>query len=124
MAGRKPDALRQSLAGGPTCEARRYALVHFVRQIVEGSGTLPEAEVAAIKGAGYSDQQLADIRLAIALITYTNVFNRINEPDVEFPAVDCRQVVWISRPSTERRGKDERSEERRIGKECVRTLKT
>ena len=88
MAGLKAEALRQIRSGGPTGEAQRDALVHFVRQLVEGNGTLPETEFAAIKGAGYSDQQLADISLAIALITYTNVFNRINDTDIDFPAVD------------------------------------
>lgn len=88
MVGLRPDALRQIRSGGPTGEAQRDALVRFVRLLVEESGTLPEAEFAAIRGAGYSDQQLADIALAIALITYTNVFNRINDTDVDFPAVD------------------------------------
>jgi uncharacterized peroxidase-related enzyme len=88
LAGLKPEALRQIRAGGPTGEAQRDALVRFVRQLVESSGTLPATEFAAIKGAGYSDQQIADIALAIALITYTNVFNRINDTDVDFPAVD------------------------------------
>ena len=86
-AGLKPEALRQIRSGGPTGEAQRDALVRFVRLLIEESGTIPETEFAAIRGAGYGDQQLADIALAIALITYTNVFNRINDTTVDFPAV-------------------------------------
>jgi hypothetical protein len=35
-------------------------------------------EFSAIKAAGCTDQQLVDIKLVIALTTFTNVFNRIN----------------------------------------------
>jgi uncharacterized peroxidase-related enzyme len=88
MAGLKPDALRQIRSGGPTGDAKRDALIRFVRLLAETTGTIPEAEYAAIKGAGYSDQQLVDISLAIAVTSFTNLFNRINDTDVDFPAVD------------------------------------
>jgi alkylhydroperoxidase family enzyme len=43
-------------------------------------------EFSAIKAAGYTDQQFVDIRLAIAVTTFTNVFNRINDTAIDFPA--------------------------------------
>jgi AhpD family alkylhydroperoxidase len=36
---------------------------------------------------GYTEQHLVDISLAIAVITFTNIFNRINDTDLDFPAV-------------------------------------
>jgi len=51
------------------------------------SGTISDEEFAAIKDAGYTDAQLVDISLAIALTVFTNVFNRVNDTDVDFPAV-------------------------------------
>ena len=33
------------------------------------------------------DQQLVEISLAVALITFTNMFNRINDTDIDFPAM-------------------------------------
>jgi AhpD family alkylhydroperoxidase len=88
MTGLAPEALRQIRAGLPTGDAKRDALVRFVRVIQTTSGTLPVAEVEAIRAAGYTDAQLADISLAIALTIFTNTFNRINDTDVDFPAVD------------------------------------
>jgi AhpD family alkylhydroperoxidase len=87
MTGLSPETLRQIRAGQPTGEAKRDALVRFVRVIQQTSGTLPAAEVDAIRAAGYTDAQLADISLAIALTIFTNTFNRINDTDVDFPAV-------------------------------------
>jgi uncharacterized peroxidase-related enzyme len=87
MAGFAPETLHQIRAGEATGDARRDALVRFVRVIQQTSGTLPAAEVDAIRAAGYTDAQLADIAFAYALITFTNTFNRINDTDVDFPPV-------------------------------------
>ena len=87
MAGLSPDALRAIRAGAATGDAKRDALIRFVRLIVRTRGTLDENEVAAIRAAGYSDTQLADISLAIGLIAFTNTFNRINDTKLDFPPV-------------------------------------
>jgi len=39
------------------------------------------------EAAGYSDAQLVDISLAFATTVFTNVFNRINDTEIDFPAV-------------------------------------
>jgi uncharacterized peroxidase-related enzyme len=87
MTGLAPEVLKQIRAGQPTGDARRDALVRFVRNLVQTRGTISEQEFSAIKAAGYTDQHLVDISLAIAVITFTNIFNRINDTDLDFPAV-------------------------------------
>ena len=87
MAGLSQDVLRQIREGAPTGDARRDALIRFVTLLTETSGTIGEEEVVAIKAAGFTDRQLVEISLAIAVTTFTNVFNRINDTDVDFPAV-------------------------------------
>jgi uncharacterized peroxidase-related enzyme len=87
LAGLSPDTLRQIRAGQPTGDAKRDALAELVRILVKSSGTIPEARFAAIRAAGYTDAQLAEISLAVALTVFTNVFNRINDTDIDFPAV-------------------------------------
>ena len=86
LAGLKPDELRQIRAGRPTGDAKRDALVRFVRQLVLTRGTVSDEEVAAIRAAGYTDAQLVDISLALAVITFTNAFNRINDTALYYPA--------------------------------------
>lgn len=85
LAGHSPEAARQIRTGAPTGDAKRDALVAFVRHLVTSRGTLGEEQFVAIKAAGYTDAQLVDIALAMAVITFTNVFNRINDTELDFP---------------------------------------
>jgi uncharacterized peroxidase-related enzyme len=87
LAGLKPDELKKIRGGEPTGDARRDALVRFVRTLAETSGAVSDDDFAAIKVAGYTDTQLVDISLAFATIVFTNVFNRINDTEIDFPAV-------------------------------------
>jgi uncharacterized peroxidase-related enzyme len=87
LTGLGPEVLKQIRTGQPTGDAKRDALVRFVRNLQRTSGTVGIEEFSAIKAAGYTDQQLVDISLAIALTVFTNVFNRINDTDIDFPAV-------------------------------------
>jgi uncharacterized peroxidase-related enzyme len=87
LAGVKPDALKQIREGQPTGDAKRDALVRFVRKLAQSGGTVNDEDFAAIKAAGYSDAQLVDISLAFATTIFTNVFNRINDTEIDFPAV-------------------------------------
>ncbi len=87
LVGLPLDTLRQLNDGQATGDAKRDALVDFVSTLVETRGTLSSTQFAAIKEAGYTDVQLAEISLTIALIIFTNVFNRINDTDVDFPSV-------------------------------------
>ncbi|MEX3984851.1 carboxymuconolactone decarboxylase family protein [Paraburkholderia sp. EG287A] len=88
LAGLPVDVLRAIRAGQATGDAKRDALVRFVSHLQDTSGTIGEEEFTAIRAAGYTDSQLAEISLTIALTIFTNTFNRINGTDVDFPPVE------------------------------------
>jgi uncharacterized peroxidase-related enzyme len=77
--------LEKIRTGEPTGDAKRDALLGLVRRLTKTSGTISEDEFSAIKAAGYSNEQLVDISLAVSLITFTNVFNRVNDTDLDSP---------------------------------------
>jgi uncharacterized peroxidase-related enzyme len=87
LVGVKPEALKQIREGQASGDAKRDALVRFVRKLAQSSGTVSDEDFAAIKAAGYSDAQLVEISLAFATTVFTNVFNRINDTEIDFPAV-------------------------------------
>ncbi|CAM2163875.1 Carboxymuconolactone decarboxylase-like domain-containing protein [Paraburkholderia sacchari] len=87
FAGLTADAMKQIRAGEPTGDVKRDALVRFVRVLVRTQGTVAEAEVNAIREAGYTERQIMEIALAIASITFTNLVNRVNDTTLDFPAV-------------------------------------
>jgi alkylhydroperoxidase family enzyme len=83
----KAEVLRQIREGQPTDDAKRDALIDFVRKLAQSSGTVSDEDFAAIKTAGYTDAQLVEISLAFATTVFTNVFNRINDTEIDFPTV-------------------------------------
>jgi uncharacterized peroxidase-related enzyme len=87
MTGLSSEVLNQIRKGASTGDEKRDALVKFVLQLQKTSGTISHADFAAIRDAGYSDAQLAEISLAIALTIFTNTFNRINDTDIDMPPV-------------------------------------
>jgi uncharacterized peroxidase-related enzyme len=87
LAGLKPEVLTQVRKAEPTGDDKRDALIGFVRKLAQSSGTVSDEDFAAIKAAGYSDAQLVEISLAFATTVFTNVFNRINDTEIDFPAV-------------------------------------
>ncbi len=75
--------LRRAMASG---DAKLDALARFARTLVTTRGTVPTEVVDAVKAGGYNDAQIADTMLAIASITLTNLFNRVNDTVLDFPA--------------------------------------
>jgi len=87
MTGLPSQVLTQIRQGASTGDSKRDVLVSFVLKLQKTSGTLSDADVAAIRQAGYSDAQLAEISLTIALTIFTNTFNRINDTEIDMPPV-------------------------------------
>src|SRR5579864_4886518 len=52
IVGLSPESLKQIRAGHPTGDAKRDALVQFVRLIQQSSGTITTEQFAAIRAAG------------------------------------------------------------------------
>lgn len=87
MTGLSVEVLQNIRAGKPTGDSKRDALITFVTLLVKTTGTVSEDQFAAIKDAGYDDVNLAEISLAISIIMFTNLFNRVNDTTVDFPAI-------------------------------------
>lgn len=76
--------LRQGYIEG---DSKIDALVRFVQILVSTRGTLAADHVGAFKAAGFTDQQVVETVGAVTAILFTNMFNRINDTEVDFPAV-------------------------------------
>lgn len=87
-AGLSREGMQAIRRGEDSGDAANDALARFARLLVSTTGTVPVAEVDAIKTAGYSDEQIVDTMLAIASITFTNLLNRVNDTTLDFPAAD------------------------------------
>lgn len=74
--------------GTPSSDKRMDALAGFTRELITTTGTMSASAVEKIKAAGFADTQIVEIVLAITSITFTNLFNRINDTVVDFPPAD------------------------------------
>lgn len=76
-------------AGGST-DPKADAAVRFAARIVQTRGHVADADVQAVRLAGYSDAQLIEIILHVALNTLTNYVNEVAETEIDFPVVSAK----------------------------------
>src|SRR3954451_23617524 len=86
--GLSRDAILALRQVQPSGDARNDALAKFTSYLITTSGTVSADVVAAVKQAGVTDAQIIEVALAVASITFTNLFNRINDTALDFPAAD------------------------------------
>lgn len=75
--------------GGST-DPKADAAVRFAAAIVHARGHISDAEIQAVKQAGYSDAQLIEIVLHVALNTLTNYVNEVAKTEIDFPTVSAK----------------------------------
>lgn len=71
-------------------DPRAAAAVRFAVQVVEARGHVRDADVAAVKAAGWSDAQVLEIIAHVALNTLTNYVNTVADTPIDFPVVAPR----------------------------------
>jgi len=75
---------------GRSTDARADAAVQFAVKIVEARGHVTDADILAVKTAGYSDPEVLEIVLHVALNTLTNYVNEVARTEIDFPIVAHR----------------------------------
>ena len=75
--------------GGST-DAKAEAAVHFAVELVKVRGHVSEADIRAVKQAGYTDAQVIEIVLHVALNTLTNYVNEMAKTEIDFPVVTAK----------------------------------
>jgi alkylhydroperoxidase family enzyme len=64
--------------------------VRFAATLVRAHGHVSDAELAAVRAAGYADAEIVEIVLAVALNTFTNYVNEVAQTAIDFPRVNAR----------------------------------
>lgn len=78
--------LARNLAGRSD-DAKTQAALTFARRIIDTRGHVADADLAALRDAGYSDAEAIEIVAVTALNIFTNYFNSIAGTEVDFPRV-------------------------------------
>jgi len=88
--GRKAGATNEDMRTaqmGESSDARTAAALRFALQLVEARGQVSQADVQAIKQAGFDDGEVVEILAHVALNLFTNYVNLAFDVPVDFPAV-------------------------------------
>jgi uncharacterized peroxidase-related enzyme len=81
------DELTRSRTGESTDPTIAAALA-FAREVNATRGGVSDDEVTRVRSAGYGDADIAAIVGHVALNVLSNYFNRVAQPDLDFPQVD------------------------------------
>lgn len=76
---------------GSIAEPRLSALVRFVGKALQPAGQIADADLRAIRAAGFSDGQITEILMVLAQTVFTTLFNRVNQTEIDFPAAPVLQ---------------------------------
>lgn len=78
--------------GGST-DPKADAAVRFAAKLVNSRGHVSDDDLRAVRMAGYSDAQVIEIVLHVALNTLTNYVNEVAKTEIDFPVVSAKAAA-------------------------------
>ena len=87
------DAEIAANRSGTSSDVKAEAAVRFAVDVAQDRGHVSDAAVQAVKSAGYSDAEVMEIVLHVALNTLTNYVNEVAQTEIDFPAVEMRKAA-------------------------------
>ena len=64
---------------------KRQALIDFTIAMLDTDGFVTDAQLTEFKAAGYDDAAVIEVIGELAVIGFTNMFNHVNETEIDFP---------------------------------------
>lgn len=72
-------------------DPRTLAALMFAQSVIDHRGGVGEADMGAVRAAGFTDAEIAEIVASVALNFFTNFFNRAFDVVVDFPRVEAQR---------------------------------
>jgi alkylhydroperoxidase family enzyme len=83
------DDIELALNGSST-DPRRAAVARFVQRVADTRGQVSDADIAAVRGAGYSDSEILSIVTIAVVFLLTNYLNNVNKTVVDIPVSSAK----------------------------------
>lgn len=93
-AGVKADELALNLRGESN-DPHTAAAIQFARTVVSKRGFVSDADLAAVRHAGYSEAEIVEIIATVALNIFSNYFNHIAQTEIDFPVVEVPEPAAV-----------------------------
>ena len=82
------DEERQKNLAGQSDDPRTQAAITFAQSVVEKRGWADDADVQAVRDAGFSDSDILEIVTIVSLNLFTNYVNHLSGTEIDFPKVE------------------------------------
>jgi len=82
MSGMSDDTI-DAAKRGEANDTKHQALLHFVSTMLKKRGFVSDADLNAVKDAGYDETAIIEIHGVMTVYYFTNMFNHMNETDVD-----------------------------------------
>ena len=82
------DAQMIGARRGEGNDAKNNAGVKFAKAVVAKRGKVADADLQAVKAAGFNEGEIAEIVAHVALNVFTNYFNETAQTEIDFPKVE------------------------------------
>lgn len=73
----------ESAKKGESSDAKTTALLKFTNAVIDKNGNVSDEELNAFKAAGYDDAAVVEVIGGIAVNTFTNLFNHVNNTEID-----------------------------------------
>ena len=72
---------------GHATDLKRDAVIQFAQKVTKARGQVSDADIQAVRDAGYTDANIMEIVALVAMYSLTNFINNVFDPEKDFPAV-------------------------------------
>lgn len=87
------EAAISAARNGTAAEAKPDAALKFARTLIVNRGEVSDADLEAVRIAGFSDGEIAEIIANVAINIFTNYFNLVANTDIDFPKVQLGEAA-------------------------------
>ncbi|MGI9336173.1 MAG: carboxymuconolactone decarboxylase family protein, partial [Gammaproteobacteria bacterium] len=86
------DELNRNLYG-TSSDPKVQGALRFVTRLISARGNVSDEDIALVRRAGFSDEEIVEIVANTTLNIFTNYFNHFAGTDIDFPVVRTRDLA-------------------------------
>lgn len=92
LAKLSPEEIALNRKGGSS-DPRADAAVRFGAKVAQHRGHVSDADISAVKLAGFTEAQIVEIIAIVAENSFTNYLNEVAKTDIDFPVVNAAEAA-------------------------------
>jgi uncharacterized peroxidase-related enzyme len=87
-----PEEIALNRQGG-SHDVKRAAATNFAQHLIKTRGKVSDADLQAVRDAGYSNAQIIEMVALSAQFLLTNFVNHVAQTDIDFPAIPDQKAA-------------------------------